>query len=118
MKMALKFKLSLLPAITLLLCSYSLLAQEENFSTQEMQELKQHPELNLEDDKTLFMESDSKQSKMPSSSLKDNNSANQAKPKAEVNKSQAKDKNEEDALNFNFLYYIIQRFKISDIVDD
>ena len=26
-------------------------------------------------------------------------------------------KTEEDALSFNFLYYIIQKFKISDIVD-
>lgn len=29
----------------------------------------------------------------------------------------AKTKTEEDALSFNFLYYIIQKFKISDIVE-
>jgi hypothetical protein len=29
----------------------------------------------------------------------------------------APSKTEEDALSFNFLYYIIQKFKISDIVD-
>ena len=31
--------------------------------------------------------------------------------------SESTKKTEEDALSFNFLYYIIQKFKISDIVD-
>lgn len=124
MKMELKFQLSLFASLALAMCSFSLLAQEENFSTQELQELKQqqHAEfLNLEDDKTLIMEVDSKTGRVisPSTSSKENPSnasnAAQGKPKSD-SKSAAKDK--EDPLNFNFLYFIIQRFKISDIVDD
>lgn len=123
MKMELKFQLSLFATLALAMCSISLMAQEENFSAQELQELKQqqHAEfLNLEDDKTLIMEVDSKTGRVitPSTSSKENSSgaaAIQSKPKTD-SKSAAKDK--EDPLNFNFLYFIIQRFKISDIVDD
>lgn len=40
-----------------------------------------------------------------------------AKPKSKSPDSKSPSKQEEDALSFNFLYYIIQKFKISDIVD-
>jgi hypothetical protein len=124
MKIAQKYKLSLLATTALALCSLSLRAQEENFSAQEMQELKQqqHAEfLNLEDDKTLIMEVDSKTGKIisPSTSSKDNSNTSttsQGKSKTDSKSNTAKEK--EDPLNFNFLYFIIQRFKISDIVDD
>lgn len=118
MKSGLKFKLSICLVGLLFLGTYSLRAQEENFSSPEQQELKQHPELNLEDDKTLIMEVDqsSKPAKAMPSNGKDSNNG-QAK-KTEANKTAAKEKVEEDPLNFNFLYFIIQRFKISDIVDD
>ncbi|MEQ1584773.1 MAG: hypothetical protein ABL895_02770 [Cyclobacteriaceae bacterium] len=39
------------------------------------------------------------------------------KPKGKNSESAKASKTEEDALSFNFLYYIIQKFKISDIVD-
>lgn len=42
--------------------------------------------------------------------------ASKSKPNEE-GKSRNNAKKEEDALSFNFLYYIIQKFKISDIVD-
>ncbi len=34
------------------------------------------------------------------------------------NQKQASKKTEDDAIPFNFLYYIIQRFKTSDIIED
>lgn len=119
MKSGLKFKLSFCLVGLLFLGVYNLRAQEENFSSPEQQELKQHPELNLEDDKTLIMEVDqsSKPAKAMPSNGKDSNT-NSTKSKTEANKTAAKEKAEEDPLNFNFLYFIIQRFKISDIVDD
>jgi hypothetical protein len=128
MKMALKFKLSLFPALACVIACTTLRAQEGNFSAQELQELKQQPQnselLNLEEDKPLLMEADTKVTKTntPSSSNKEN-AANgtvphAAKPKTDSNKTTVKEKGEEDPLNFNFLYFIIQRFKISDIVDD
>lgn len=118
MKSGLKFKLSLCLIGLLFLGAYNLRAQEENFSSPEQQELKQHPELNLEDDKTLIMDDQSaKPAKAMPSNGKDSNN-NATKTKTEANKTAAKEKAEEDPLNFNFLYFIIQRFKISDIVDD
>lgn len=39
------------------------------------------------------------------------------KTKPEQPKESQKGKNEGDALNFNFLYYMIQKFKLSDLVD-
>lgn len=122
MKIARKIKLSLFPAVALAMCSISLLAQEENFSSQELQELKQpqHTELlNLEDDKPLLMEVETKTTRVnaPSSSTKESSTGG-SPTQASKTKTAAKEKGEEDALNFNFLYFIIQRFKISDIVDD
>lgn len=120
MKAGLKFKLSLSLVGLLFLGAYHLRAQEENFSSPEQQELKQHPELNLEDDKTLIMieaDQSAKPAKAMPSTGKDTNN-NSTKTKSEASKSAAKEKAEEDPLNFNFLYFIIQRFKISDIVDD
>ena len=38
-----------------------------------------------------------------------------AKPDAQ--KSNRKENQEEDALSFNFLYYMIQKFKLSDLID-
>lgn len=128
MKMVLKINLSLFAAFALAMCSASLWAQEENFSSQELQDLKQQPQhqelQNLGDDKPLIMEVDSRgtRANVPSSSNKENATngvGTQAnKQKSDTNKSSVKEKNEEDPLNFNFLYFIIQRFKISDIVDD
>jgi hypothetical protein len=92
-------------------------AQEENDpSVNEYKDLNQNPGLNLNEDKSLVPDRDhstkvSDSVRMHSSvlSLQKVKSADQAKPFS--NK-------EEDALSFNFLYYIIQKFKISDLVDD
>ena len=91
-------------------------------STQEVQELnQQHPELNLNDDKTLLMEADTKASKNQSQSNTHDSatSGNAGKNKSDGStKPSPNDKTEEDPLSFNFIYFIIQKFKTSDIVDD
>lgn len=99
---------------------YSVQAQENipiHPQEKEIKELNNHPELNLDDDKTLLLESEGQK---PSSS----SSQPITKEVVTVNKTAKSksdkahpDKEEEDALSFNFLYYIIQKFKISDIVD-
>jgi hypothetical protein len=38
--------------------------------------------------------------------------------KGKGNEATAAKKNEDDALSFNFLYYIIQKFKISDLIEN
>jgi hypothetical protein len=118
MQVKLRFSLALFLAICLL--GYKATAQDEGQPNPEFQELnQQHPELNLSDDKTLLMDADLKAPKnqsntrevvAPASNLKIK-SDNSAKPSAS-------EKTEEDPLSFNFLYFIIQKFKISDIVDD
>jgi hypothetical protein len=37
--------------------------------------------------------------------------------KPDAQKGNRKEKEEEDALSFNFLYYMIQKFKLSDLID-
>lgn len=95
------------------LIGYSAKAQDGNppyNEEKEIKELNSHPELNLNDDKTLIIETE--QAK-PSNHTpaKDVITGNKSKPK--VNNA----KEEKDALSFNFLYYIIEKFKYSDIVD-
>lgn len=125
MKIAIKFSLSLVAALILAMYSTALRAQEESFSSQELQELRQpqHAELqNIDDDKPLIMDVDFRSTKgnTPSSSNAANGATSQnTKSKVDsANKQALKSKKEEDPLNFNFLYFIIQRFKISDIVDE
>ncbi len=81
----------------------------------EIRELNSHPELNLNEDKTLLLESSEHQQR-PHGAVVNRETvvAKPAKPKSEkvVEKQE-----EEDALSFNFLYYIISKFKYSDIVD-
>ncbi len=97
---------------------YSVQAQENipiDPQEKEIKELNNHPELNLDDDKTLLLESEGQKPSTSQTISKEAVTVNKsAKSKSE--KAQP-DKEEEDALSFNFLYYIIQKFKISDIVD-
>lgn len=70
----------------------------------------------LREEKPLLYEPDGK-----SSSNREQPVINQAPLKTKGKSSEPTKSNysktEEDALSFNFLYYIIQKFKISDIVD-
>jgi hypothetical protein len=88
----------------------------------EIQELNSHPELNLSEDKTLIMEgADTKSVKGTQINRDTNAPSNNAKKQEQQQKPSSNptnDKTQEDPLSFNFLYFIIQKFKFSDIVDD
>jgi hypothetical protein len=78
-----------------------------------------HRELNLGEDKTLIYDHPSHLSV-----VKDSSQTNRQLPlsPAKVSKSEAqknikKEKEDEDVLSFNFLYYMLQKFKMSDLVD-
>jgi hypothetical protein len=89
-------------------------AQEEvgnDPEEKELKELNNHPELNLNDDKVLILDID--QSRQPTSTpQKEKEVVSTPKPKPAKSSPE-----EEEPLSFNFLYYIIQKFKYSDIVD-
>lgn len=78
-----------------------------------------HREINLDEDKTLIYDHPSH-----ASTIKDSiqimprmivQPVKIAKP--DPQKENRKEKGEEDALSFNFLYYMIQKFKLSDLID-
>jgi hypothetical protein len=119
--MQVKLKFSLVLLVASCLAGLHAKAQDDSQPVQEVQELnQQHPELNLNDDKTLLMDD----AKAPKSQSQSNtheavNSGNSNKNKSDGStKSSPNDKTEEDPLSFNVIYFIIQKFKISDIVDD
>jgi hypothetical protein len=89
-------------------------AQEEGSSLNEFQDLNQNSELNLEEDKTLIFESENKSVKHEAEVPSPNKPAVKTKSPEAVKSGNNK---EEDALSFNFLYYIIQKFKYSDLLD-
>jgi hypothetical protein len=113
-----KIIFSLSVAAGLGFCSLPVFAQEESQGNAEIQELSSHQELNLNDDKTLIMDADVKTTKM-NSAVRDTPSMSQSSnaKKTEQQQKSTGDKTQEDPISFNFLYYIIQKFKISDIVD-
>jgi len=83
-----------------------------------------HLEYSLTDDKPLLLDHDSK-SKGPT---RDSIASHNKSFSAIATSSRAKTpdhprslngrEEDEDALSFNFLYYIIQKFKISDLIDE
>jgi hypothetical protein len=118
MQVNLRFSLVLFLAASFITVSTN--AQDEGQSNPEVQDLnQQHPELNLNDDKTLLVDVDAKASKTQPVNLEGgaNATANNNKNKSDNAKPSANEKTEDDPLSFNFLYFIIQKFKISDIVD-
>lgn len=119
MQTKLKFSLPIL--LIAAMPALRVFAQEGN--SPDVQDLGNHPELNLNDDKTLIMDADAKPPKIQSVAKEATQPAttqvNNAKKPDTQNKQQVTpDKTEEDLLQFNFLYFIIQKFKISDIIDD
>ena len=73
-------------------------------------------ELNLNEDKPLLYEqNEGRSSRSILSNQRDSVIVVPSKPQS--TKKPNTDKKENDALSFNFLYYIIQKYKISDIVD-
>lgn len=117
MRAKIKFYLALFGLFSF--CSLVVTAQEGNPPSTEIQELSRHRELNLNDDKTLLMDADLRPAKTQSNYREGNTATPTLKTKAEnQNKSSANEKKSEDPLSFNFLYFIIEKFKVSDIVDD
>lgn len=114
--MKLKFSKILALSITVFFGCISLEASaQDGGSLNEYQELNQIPELNLEEDKTLLFEGEIK-------SLKKDTIISKPVQKSSVkgkssDKTKSVNEKEEDALSFNFLYYIIQKFKYSDLLD-
>ena len=78
-----------------------------------------HSELNLDEDKTLIYDHPSHTSIVKDSIQVMTRvvpvSTKTAKP--ETHKSSRKEKDEEETLSFNFLYYMFQKFKMSDLID-
>jgi hypothetical protein len=118
--MQVKLKFSLVLFLAAWFMTVNVNAQDESQPSPEVQELnQQHPELNLIDDKTLLMEVDVKASKTQPAHEVSAPAVNNSKNKSDSGaKPSSSEKTEEDPLSFNFLYFIIQKFKISDIVDD
>lgn len=114
-----KGSFSILSALfPLLLLCFSAVAQEE------LQVIEtpdpSHRELNLDEDKILIYDHPSHTSVVrdtiqtiqriaPATHVKSS--------RAEAGRSAKKDKEDEEALKFNFLYYMLQKFKLSDLVD-
>lgn len=117
-QMQVKLKISILLFLAASFIGIKSNAQEEVQTGTDVQELTQlHPELNLNDDKTLLMDADVKASKNQSNT-RETGPVNLKGKSDGAAKPSASEKTEEDPLSFNFLYFIIQKFKISDIVDD
>ena len=103
------------------LLSVSAYAQHEGLPPGASQD-PNHLEYSLTDDKPLLLDHDSKSKGPTRDSIATHN-----KPVSTITTS-AKAKSpehnkplngeDEDALSFNFLYYIIQKFKISDLIDE
>lgn len=99
-----------------ILFSQETLAQDGAYFPHNFQE-PSYQELNLNEDKSLIYDVNEGKPlrSTPKNIQRDSTSINSAKPKA--NRKSYNEKKEEDPLSFNFLYYIIQKYKISDIVD-
>lgn len=98
------------------LLSKEAVAQDGGYPPRNFQE-PSYQELNLNDDKSLIFDVNENRSSrvVPKSVQQDSVSVSPTKAKA--NRKSYNEKKEEDPLSFNFLYYIIQKYKISDIVD-
>ena len=111
--MKVKYSNLFITIAALILISYSVSAQEATQIIEVPDPA--HRELNFNEDKTLIYD-------QPSHTMVVRDTVHQSsrpviKAKPEQPKEIQKGKNEGDALNFNFLYYMIQKFKLSDLVD-
>ena len=97
--------------------SFSVRAQEESPVLESPEPVTR--ENSFDEDKTLIYDHPSQSSVMKDSAQSTHRVAIPAvkAPKGDSHKENRKEKNEEDALSFNFLYYMIQKFKLSDLID-
>lgn len=107
--------LTFLTAGCVALVSPNLYAQEDGYPMHNFQE-PTYQELNLSEDKSLIYDHNENRPARTIQSIQKDSLAMQAS-KGKVVKKATTEKKEDDALSFNFLYYIIQKYKISDIVD-
>ncbi|MCB0486861.1 MAG: hypothetical protein KDC99_00195 [Cyclobacteriaceae bacterium] len=109
------FFLAVVMAGGMTLLSYDSYAQEDGYPNYNFQE-PSYQELNLHEDKALIYDQHENRPSRTIQSIQRDSLAIQAS-KNKNNKKATAEKKEDDALSFNFLYYIIQKYKISDIVD-
>jgi len=117
--MKLNFSYLLAFGVTLTLISFlgatPAMAQEEGIPGYELQD-PMHPGINTEEKTLLMLDPESRSFRIQRDSISGSRSYVTPKKAGESAKA-GKPKNEEDPLSFNFLYYIIQKFKVSDIID-
>ena len=117
MKLNVSNLLTTLAAVWLLTLSAQ--AQEELPGTLETPD-PSHREFNLNEDKTLMYDRTSSHTNAVKDSIQStprvtpNNSNKVVRPDASKNNSKEA---YDDALSFNFLYYMLQKFKLSDLID-
>ena len=121
MKIKISYILNCLIIAGVSLLSVDSFAQDEGLPSYELQDAN-NQELNYNDeDKTLIFEPDVKSAKQTPSESHQGTTIVPSKGKnldsGKQASSNANTKEGEDALSFNFLYYIIQKYKGSDIVD-
>lgn len=94
---------------------------QEGTPDNEIPDVINNPELNLSEDKTLLFEPErtviSEKSTQNKEQIVPAHTKNNKQKLGDSTPKQTSRNPEEDALSFNFLYYIIQKFKISDIVE-
>lgn len=113
-----KLNLSHLLALVTFILTFSAVSPvfaQDGAPANEYPELSPLQDPTIKEDKPLLYEPEGKSTQKEQTV---NTTTTSSKPKAKTSEpAKAASKNEEDALSFNFLYYIIQKFKISDIVD-
>ncbi len=98
-----------------LLLSFSAQAQEETPMIEGPDP--SHREVNFSEDKTLIFDHPSQNSIIRDSVAVTPKIINKT-TRPELPKEPQKARNEEDALGFNFLFYMIQKYKLSDMIEN
>lgn len=111
--MKVKYSNLLITFSAVILLSYSARAQEATQIIEGPDPA--HREMNFNEDKTLIYDQPSHTTVVRDTAHQSSRPVIRTKP--EQPKEIQKGRNEGDALNFNFLYYMIQKFKLSDLVD-
>ncbi|MBY0434062.1 MAG: hypothetical protein K2U26_08145 [Cyclobacteriaceae bacterium] len=82
-----------------------------------------HREFNLDEDKTLIYEHSAHPATNRDADVAAPSTVSHQQPVNKVtkpdhnSKSKSKEKEEDDALSFNVIFYMIQKFKLSDLID-
>ena len=100
-----------------LVAGFPALAQREGLSPTESQD-PNHVEYTPSDDKAIMSDHDAKARLNARDSIAALNRSTLTPKSKSSEAPKGLNGDDEDALSFNFLYYIIQKFKISDLVDE